>query len=104
MKGTEKQIKWAEDIKRVFIVTMNEMYWDFTYDLRFDENNPIHVEKAENFKHNVETIEKEEYAGDIIEMFANIMVRKDELAVKRFKAIRAALTVTGNAHAKNYRF
>lgn len=104
LKGTEKQVKWAEDIKEVFILTMNAMYWNFTDDPQFDENNETHMAKAESFKENVNTIEAEEYAGDIIEMFASIMDYKDEPAIKRYKAIRAAAVVTGNARAKNYKF
>lgn len=59
MKGTEKQIKWAEDIKAVMIPAMD---WAV-------ENAP------EQVKHVYETIRtaiiNAEYAGDLIEVFGD---------------------------------
>lgn len=92
MKGTEKQIAWAERIKKVIIDTANEAYSVMVNDQQFDSNNPAHVAMAETYKNWAELAEKEESASFFIDTFSR--VNASEPLVKRIKSIRAAIVVS----------
>ena len=99
MRGTDKQIAWAEDIKAKVIDTMEQCRSFFISCAEYDETNPAHVAVAEKFAKNVQAIESEEYAGDIIEMFSG--VRADDF-MKAYSEFRSALHLCGNPHIKYY--
>lgn len=97
MKGTEKQIAWAMDIKSTLISTWSEMKDLFVNDERFDLSNPQHVSLASKFDKNVATLETLD-AHDIIDMFSRI--DKNDNVQRRYKSIVTCLTVSANPTAK----
>lgn len=101
MKGTEKQIKWAEDIKVKVITALTDCRNFFMTCKEYDSTNPEHIKVAENFTKNIDTLEKEEYAGDIIDMFSGVTATNPMQAYQQFIA---ALRLSGNPHKKNYIF
>lgn len=90
MKGTEKQIKWAEDIKATMIAALNS---DFV--------NPNEEARKVSVKM-IESLNAVDNAGMIIEMFSDVRpgsdaevaqrimtaIRVNPAAVKWFKAIK----------------
>lgn len=101
MRGTEKQIAWAQDIKEKIIKTLEESRDFFVTCKEYDPSNQEHVAMAESFTKNIQTLEKEEYAGDIIEMFS--FVKSDDF-MEAYAEFRTALRLSGNPHKKNYIF
>lgn len=90
MKGTEKQIKWAEDIKAAMIPAMD---WAI-------ENAPAQV------RHIYETIrtaiDEAEYAGDLIEVFGETAKGKtiQEIVKKVTLQARDRMGITQNYTAR----
>lgn len=71
MKGTEKQIAWAEDIKKAVIETMNSMI-----EMAKASNDPRITEAFREqciamWAGRIEVVENWESASDIIEAFAD---------------------------------
>ena len=102
MRGTEKQIAWAEEIQKIVIDTLTEMHDFFINDQQYDGNNPVHIQRALSFLNNIEAIKNEEYAGEIIEMFSRVADKKDKSAMERWKCFISCLAVTGNSHKNKY--
>lgn len=65
----------------------------------YDATNPEHVRVAENFTKNIQVLESEEYAGDIIDMFSTV---KADDCMKAYVEFRLALKISCNPHKKNY--
>lgn len=90
MKGTEKQIKWAEDIKATMIPAMD---WAI-------ENAPAQV------RHIYETIrtaiDEAECAGDLIEVFGETAKRKtiQEIVKEVSRQVRDRMGIAQNYTAR----
>lgn len=97
MRGTEKQIAWARDIKTTLTNTWSEMKELLINDERFDPNNPRHSSVAAKFDKNVAALEALD-AHDIIEIFSNL--DKNDNVLGRYKSIAACLIVSANPKAK----
>lgn len=97
MKGTEKQIVWATDIKNTLISTWSEMKELLINDEKFDSSNPQHVSLASKFDNNIFAVETLD-AYDIIDIFAR--VDKNDTVQRRYKSITACLTVSANPKTK----
>ena len=100
MTGTDKQIRWATDIKDMVIDTWKEMQTQLIRDEKFDKNNEEHLKLAEKFDHNISALENLEYAHDIIDLFSN--VDKTDSTLKRYKSIVLALTISANPKRDNF--
>ena len=92
MKGSEKQIAWAEKIKKVIIDTSNEICSQLTSDPRFDPKNEQHVKMIGIYKSWAELAEKEESASFFIDTFSQ--VDANDSLMKRIQAIRVAITIS----------
>lgn len=101
MRGTEKQIAWAQDIKKKIIKTLEESRNFFVNCKEYDPTNQEHVAMAESFEKNIQALEKEDYAGDIIDMFD--FVKSDDF-MEAYAEFRTTLRLSGNPHTKNYIF
>lgn len=82
MKGTEKQIIWAEDIKKTVIETMNDMI-----EMAKASNDPRITEAIREqciamWTKRIEVVENWEIASDIIEAFADF-AKSDKAARAR---------------------
>ena len=99
MKGTEKQIKWAENIKSKVTTALKDCRNLFVICEEYDATNPDHIKVAENFTRNVKVLENEEYAGDIIDIFSGVTATDSMQAYKQFIA---AIRLSGNPRKKNY--
>ena len=77
MKGTEKQIAWAQDIQKK---TVSALDWGIT---TFSENAAF-VEKCKQIKAAVENVE---YAGDLIAVYRNVNDNNDEKNLKMVSSI-----------------
>lgn len=97
MRGTEKQIAWAIDIKTTLTNTWSEMKELLINDERFDPNNPQYTSLASKFDKNVAALETLN-AYDIIDIFSNI--DKSDNIQRRYKSIAACLIVSANPKAK----
>lgn len=97
MKGTEKQIAWANDIKKTVINTWSEMKTLLINDENFDANNPQHLLLAAKFDKNIDLLESLD-AYDIIDIFSTI--DSNNTAQERYKNIIANLIVSANPKAK----
>ena len=93
LKGTEKQIAWAEEIRETVISTMKEMHSAFVNDARFDANNAQHVAMAAKFEKQINLAETENRAWFFIETFGRTLRKSDDSA-KRFQQIQAAIKVS----------
>ena len=83
MKGTEKQITWAEDIKKAVIETMNDMI-----EMAKASNDPriteaFRMQCITMWENRIEVVENWENASDVIEAFADF--------AKNNKATRARI-------------
>lgn len=97
MKGTEKQIAWAMEIRGTLVNTWSEMKELFVNDKRFDPSNKQHLLIAEKFDKNIATLDTLN-AHDIIDIFSNI--DKNDNVQKRYKSINSCLVVSANPKAK----
>lgn len=97
MKGTEKQIAWAMEIRGTLVNTWSEMKELFVSDKRFDPSNKQHLLIAEKFNKNIAMLDTLD-AHDIIDIFSNI--DKNDNVQKRYKSIAACLIVSANPKAK----
>lgn len=77
MKGTEKQIAWAEDIQKK---TVSALDWG----IATFASKPAFVEKCQQIKAAVESVE---YAGDLIAVYRNVNDSSDEKNMKMISAI-----------------
>lgn len=76
MKGTEKQIAWAEDIKAAFKANAELVK-------NYPGMNPLNIEFIEKIEAYLDSIED---AGEVIENFKSI--KKADNAVSAFKSIK----------------
>lgn len=77
MKGTEKQIAWAQDIQRKAVSALN---WGIA---TFADKQAF-VEKCEQIKTAIETVE---YAGDLIAVYRSVNGSSDEQNMRLISAI-----------------
>lgn len=77
MKGTEKQIAWAEDIQKKTVSALNWGIATFASKADF-------VEKCQQVKAAIENVE---YAGDLIAVYKNVNGCTDEANMKMIAAI-----------------
>lgn len=101
MKGTEKQIAWAEKIKKVIINTSNEISNELLNDPKFDPNNEQHVKMINIYKSWAELAEKEEQASFFIDTF-RLVDEKDPL-LKRVKTIRAGIMLSPHSSKRDWK-
>lgn len=69
MRGSEKQIKWAEDIKVNVLAVISEAITACESSNISDAQKAAFVGQMNTFKFNVENVE---YAGDLIEVFRDV--------------------------------
>lgn len=69
MRGSEKQIKWAEDIKVNVLAVISEAITACESSSISDAQKAAFVGQMNTLKFNVENVE---YAGDLIEVFRNV--------------------------------
>lgn len=100
MKGTEKQITWAETIKKTIIDTSNEAYDSFVENPQYDVNNPAHKDMSDIYKSWGVLAEKEDNAAFFINYFSR--VESAAPLMQRIKAIRTAMIV--NEMPKEWRY
>ena len=100
MKGTEKQIAWAETIKKTILDTSNEAYDSFVKNPQYDANNPAHKNMSDSYKSWALLAEEEDNASFFINYFSGV----DSAAplMQRIKSIRTAMIV--NEMPKEWRY
>lgn len=69
MRGSEKQIKWAEDIKVNVLAVISEAITACESSSISDTQKAAFVGQMNTLKFNVENVE---YAGDLIEVFRDV--------------------------------
>lgn len=69
MRGSEKQIKWAEDIKVNVLAVISEAITACESSNISDAQKAAFVGQMNTLKFNVENVE---YAGDLIEVFRDV--------------------------------
>lgn len=77
MKGTEKQIAWAQDIQKKAVSALN-------WGIKTFDSKPTFIAKCEQVK---DAIENVEYAGDLIAVYRNLNDTSDEKNMKMIAAI-----------------
>ncbi len=80
MKGSEKQIKWAEDIKINVLAIIADAIAACEQSNVADSKKSAFIAQMNAVKHNIETVD---YAGDLISVFAGVKHTndyKDDLA------------------------
>lgn len=77
MKGTEKQIAWAQDIQNKAVSALN-------WGIKTFASKPAFVAKCEQVKTAIENVE---YAGDLIAVYENVNRCTDEANMKMIAAI-----------------
>ncbi len=75
LKGTEKQIKWAEDIIKMHEETLEEIKEVINEDTKEERK----VKNTERVEQAIEEINSIENAADIIDRFKDISAIKDEI-------------------------
>lgn len=75
LKGSEKQVKWAEDIIKIYEETLEEIKEVIIEDIK-EERKVKNIERAEQA---IEKINSIENAAEIIEKFKDISTTKDEI-------------------------
>lgn len=89
MKGSEKQIAWAEKIKKVIIDTSNEICNQLSNDPRFDPKNEQQIKMLNIYKKWAELSEKEERASFFIDTFS--LINENDTLMKRIQTIRTGI-------------
>lgn len=67
MKGTEKQIAWAQDLKPLAIEAINAGMQAFTSDARYDASNPKHAAAVTLWQRRLANIERCDKAWILID-------------------------------------
>lgn len=75
MKGTEKQIKWAEEIRANIIKTLERALCDLKNEL--PENDPQLAQILKVWDARIAALNTCEYADDIIELFKGVKFTGD---------------------------
>ncbi|WP_148873199.1 hypothetical protein [Serratia marcescens] len=94
MKGSEKQIAWAEEIKGIIIDTAKEAINGMLNDERFDSQNPKHVSAIEKYKNWIAESEKEDRSWFFIDNFKEVRDSNTTMS-KRIKIIMVSIIVNG---------
>ena len=69
MKGSEKQVRWAEEIKNNVVSSFEK----FAEDIKaFDAPEEIKAANIAGCKERIDALNAAEYAGDIIDLFKDI--------------------------------
>jgi hypothetical protein len=77
MKGSEKQIVWATEIKENLIRTLETVVNRFKADPMFDPKNPIHTANLEALKARIDAANDCESAAAFIDCFGQIHFNGD---------------------------
>lgn len=94
MKGTEKQVAWAEEIQKRTVETLEGVVEQMKAMVAAGKGK---AEMVQVWEHRLETIRTfDGYAGDMINMFKNV----EGAEAQRMNAIIAAYKV--NTNAKNW--
>lgn len=72
MRGSEKQIRWAEEIKVNVLAVISEAITACESSNISDAQKAAFVGQMNTLKFNVENVENVEYAGDLIEVFRDV--------------------------------
>ena len=89
MRGSEKQVKWASEIRRTVISIFEESIEE----IRKQEKDPILMEKnISGIKARIDALENAEYAGDIISLFRQI--KKTDNLEKDFRKLISVYRVS----------
>ena len=89
MKGTEKQIAWATDIRANVIASFEKFIEDIKV---FDAPEEIKTANIAGCKERIEALNNAEYAGDIIDLFKDIRFTGDN--EKDFPKVMAVYNTT----------
>ena len=84
MKGTEKQIKWATEIRNNVIDTLSKAKEEMQ-----KRNNAAGASQTDE---RIAALESVEYAGDFIDVFGRIRFTGE--TIKDFQAVAAAYKIT----------
>lgn len=93
MKGTEKQIAWAEDIQKAAIETINTVMEQAKADPKYNPNDPMMAAMIEKWESRRSAIEACDYAGDLINLFSRVSPKNS--AMENLKALKSAYKVNG---------
>lgn len=88
MRGSEKQIRWAEDIKVNVLAIIADAVAACESSNISDAQKASFVGQMEAIKHNIETVD---YAGELINVFASVKHTGDFKA--DLKAFKVALRI-----------
>lgn len=69
MKGSEKQVRWAEEIRNNVVSSFEKFIEDIK---AFDAPEEIKAANIAGCKERIEALNAAEYAGDIIDLFKDI--------------------------------
>lgn len=69
MKGSEKQVRWAEEIRNNVVSSFEKFIEDIK---AFDAPEEIKAANIAGCKERIEALNDAEYAGDIIDLFKDI--------------------------------
>jgi hypothetical protein len=77
MRGSEKQLAWAEEVSANVINTLEKAIQAMKNDPQYDPQNITHIQGVESCEMAIRAIQDCEYAGDIIECFGDIHFKND---------------------------
>lgn len=100
MKGTEKQIKWADEIKETVTKAIDQIVNEMVSDPRYDANNAKMAAVVADAKAIAEAIKNVECAANLVFVYGD--VRASMTSAEVWRTIRAArkFTVANNEEQK----
>ncbi len=96
MKGTEKQIAWAQDLKPLAIEAINEGMKAFTADARYDASNPKHAAVVTLWNKRLANIERCDKAWILIDAMQTLSAKNSP--IENFANLNASLRLSADKY------